>query len=421
MKRFAVLVVVLMCLASAEPFVFADTHIGVPLQIPANMKVHIFYQFSNGTTPDFWIQTGVSAIDLTSWLQENWVNYTLYSASTQILSFGGAQPVLMVIDGTVRLLNNGWTFVGGVVTVTGATTSVSAQYFGTAGYTWTLRARDASGATLYEVMTFKGTYGNGTTFQKTSNQYGVATISGVYTGTHTLQTWWGDHLTKSQSVSFTGTTTTDVSTYTRVLTDGSKRITMSLNNTAIPAIQYLSSANLKLNTVSASGLVSFKADCGSWAQSGQPAAVIVGAYSYVSTTSSWAWSGTMLEVSCSFPMTTVDMEIKWVASAPPDGGTQTTTPPQNPPVNNNPPPSEPPPSTEVPTQPWTPIAPLPNITTGGVPSVDTSAVAIVLIAVVVVLTVFGAKKLVSAQSITKLWEKRTGGKKQKKQKWGRSE
>lgn len=127
MKRFAVLVVVLMCLASAEPFVFADTHIGVPLQIPANMKVHIFYQFSNGTTPDFWIQTGVSAIDLTSWLQENWVNYTLYSASTQILSFGGAQPVLMVIDGTVRLLNNGWTFVGGVVTVTGATTSVSAQ------------------------------------------------------------------------------------------------------------------------------------------------------------------------------------------------------------------------------------------------------------------------------------------------------
>lgn len=87
-----------------------------------NLVGNVTYHFG-----DEYFSTTSSYATITAWFVDNWVNYTVSGAGTQTI-YNGSKPLYVLIDGTQSTETNGWTYAGGVVTVTSATYAVCMSF-----------------------------------------------------------------------------------------------------------------------------------------------------------------------------------------------------------------------------------------------------------------------------------------------------
>lgn len=187
--------------------------------------------------------------------------------------------------------------------------------------TLNLQARDSSGTNLPRSVTFSGTLGNGTTFTKTSNTNGLATLTTCY-GTHTVQVKWGAHLVKSStSFSVTSNKTQNFDTTIARLNSGNYYVLISINQTtpATPEVNGL--PNWKMYGISGSGQKDLKVDVANWVDTSQPSIIKVMGNPYET---GWNWDGTN-KILSGFTLDfdanpSLNLEMEWGTSSGGPGG-----------------------------------------------------------------------------------------------------
>jgi len=187
--------------------------------------------------------------------------------------------------------------------------------------TLNLQARDSSGTNLPRSVTFSGTLGNGTSFTKTSNTNGLATLTTCY-GTHTVQVKWGTHLVKSStSFSVTSNKTQNFDTTIARLNSGSYYVLISINQTtpATPEVNGL--PNWKMYGISGSGQKDLKVDITNWVDTSQPSIIKVMGNPYET---GWNWDGTN-KILSGFTLDfdanpSLNLEMEWGTSSGGPGG-----------------------------------------------------------------------------------------------------
>jgi hypothetical protein len=93
-------------------------HLPYSTFIPAGMKVHF---------GPYWISSSGVGVLITSWFVNGWTNYTVTASGTQQI-YHGDQPSTVYINGVNQPLGTGWSYSGGVVTITSAASSASLQW-----------------------------------------------------------------------------------------------------------------------------------------------------------------------------------------------------------------------------------------------------------------------------------------------------
>jgi len=273
--------------------------------------------------------------------------------------------------------------------------------------TLNLQARDSSGTNLPHSVTFSGTLGNGTSFTKTSNTNGLATLTTCY-GTHTVNIWWGTHLVGSTSTSVTSSPkTVDINTKIRRVTYGSNYLLASLNNTDLPSPTVVSGTEVKFVGATATGTIQLKLDVSNWKIQDEPVKVKVGTYTYERGAAGWNWDSTNKIWAFNIHFSTQDIIIYWeeaTTSGGSYGGTQTV--PAEPEEEE---------TGEGPTVPAQPTIPESYVIYKP-PAVDTTMVVVVLI-VVCAVVYLANHYLNNYGSVSKLWRKKLNSK--KKVKWKR--
>jgi len=187
--------------------------------------------------------------------------------------------------------------------------------------TLNLQARDSSGTNLPRSVAFSGTLGNGTSFTKTSNTNGLATLTTCY-GPHTVQVKWGTHLVKSStSFSVTSNKTQNFDTTIARLNSGSYYVLISINQTtpATPEVNGL--PNWKMYGISGSGQKDLKVDVANWVDTSQPSIIKVMGNPYET---GWNWDGTN-KILSGFTLDfdanpSLNLEMEWGTSSGGPGG-----------------------------------------------------------------------------------------------------
>jgi len=187
--------------------------------------------------------------------------------------------------------------------------------------TLNLQARDSSGTNLPRSVTFSGTLGNGTTFTKTSNTNGLATLTTCY-GTHTVQVKWGTHLVKSStSFSVTSNKTQNFDTTIARLNSGSYYVLISINQTTPVTPEINGLPNWKMYGISGSGQKDLKVDVANWVDTSQPSIIKVMGNPYET---GWNWDGTN-KILSGFTLDfdanpSLNLEMEWGTSSGGPGG-----------------------------------------------------------------------------------------------------
>ena len=96
---------------------------GMTLCVPKNVKLHLGSNYVSSTS---------TPMRISAWQSNNWVNYTVDNAGTQEVYNSTISPIIkpttVIIDGSVQAEGVGWTYSGGVTTVTMALGSVAIHY-----------------------------------------------------------------------------------------------------------------------------------------------------------------------------------------------------------------------------------------------------------------------------------------------------
>lgn len=191
--------------------------------------------------------------------------------------------------------------------------------------TLNLQARDSDELNLLRQIIFRGILGNGTSFDENSDSGGYLALATCY-GTHTVNTWWGEHLVDSSySFSVTADKTENIVTKVKRLSDGAKYILFSINETVIPTVTYVSDTELRLPLVSSTGTKELKIDNLNWVEVGQPHWIKYGSFEKNRGSSDWDWSDNVFKVPISF--STIDITIYWTEKQPPPVGPPGPGPP----------------------------------------------------------------------------------------------
>jgi hypothetical protein len=229
---------------------------------------------------------------------------------------------------------------------------VDDEYIGeeTSTYTWTLQARDKDSANLPRQVTFVGNYENGTAFSATSSSAGLATITGVEAGNHTVYAAWQSHNSANTTVDFSENTTTNIDTRIARLDSGSNYVLVSVDGTALNSPTEQANNGWKIESVAGTSQKQVVADLANWLVATEPAYFKVAGNTFDKAHSGWSFSSNI------FTFNYVDfdafsnptLEMVWGSGdGSPDGV------PSAPSVTPTPAPTEPPSFTvpTVPTQP----------------------------------------------------------------------
>jgi len=96
---------------------------GTLLCVPSGVKLHLGSNYVSSTS---------TPMRISAWQSNNWVNYTVDNAGTQEIFNSTISPTIkpttVIIDGSVQAEGAGWTYVGGVTTVSMALGSVAIHY-----------------------------------------------------------------------------------------------------------------------------------------------------------------------------------------------------------------------------------------------------------------------------------------------------
>ncbi|TET20624.1 hypothetical protein E3J74_01505 [Candidatus Bathyarchaeota archaeon] len=187
-----------------------------------------------------------------------------------------------------------------------------------------LQARDSDGTNLPRQVAFKGTIGNGTSFDENSNSNGYLTLPTCF-GTHTVNIWWGNHLVDaSREITVTSDQTENIDTKIQRLDSTTYYILFSLNDTDLPTVEFSSAKLMKFLSVSGSGTVEFKLDNENWVESGSPKTFKVSDYTYTSSSPDWSYVNHIFSHPVIFSER--DLTLTW--------GTEAEPPPSGPPPSN---------------------------------------------------------------------------------------
>ena len=94
----------------------APFHFPKNIQIPANIKVHFGDEWFTSTVP----------VKITSWFEDNWVNYTCEAGVQQL--YNGSKPSKVYFNNVLQVENNAWSYQEGVVTLISSGLDVSILY-----------------------------------------------------------------------------------------------------------------------------------------------------------------------------------------------------------------------------------------------------------------------------------------------------
>jgi hypothetical protein len=94
--------------------------------LPVDTRIKDGYQAIFG---DYWISTSGTDIIITSWMVSDWLTYTVDGSGTQQVYRG--EPSEVYVDGVKKDSGDGWSYTSNLVTVTGASSTVS-MFFGSA-------------------------------------------------------------------------------------------------------------------------------------------------------------------------------------------------------------------------------------------------------------------------------------------------
>jgi len=185
--------------------------------------------------------------------------------------------------------------------------------------TLTLQARDAEGTNLPKQMTLKGTMGNTTGFEVTSNTTGAYQLTTCY-GSHTINVWWTTHLVATATQSITSNTTLNIDTKVRRLNNGGYYVLFSLNNTDLTAPYLVGTYDWRIEGLTASGVTEFKMDNLHWLSTGAPKTITVGTVEY---TSGWTFAANIFKFSITINQ---HIAMSWEAGVAPPSPIWVTTP-----------------------------------------------------------------------------------------------
>lgn len=156
--------------------------------------------------------------------------------------------------------------------------------------TLTLQAQDSAGTNLPKQIDLKGTLGNGTSLDVTSDTNGNYVISGTCYGSYTINSWWGTHLINSTLINITSDQTLNIVSYVKRLNSGANYILMNLNNTALLTPEIVGTYNWRIDSQPPTSSVEFKLDNANWIKTSEPYSFTIGTESWSSGTAGWSFA-----------------------------------------------------------------------------------------------------------------------------------
>lgn len=264
--------------------------------------------------------------------------------------------------------------------------------------TLTLQARDKDGTNLPRQVTFKGTLGNGTSFEENSNSNALKILTTCY-GSHTINTWWSTHLIDaSHSVSVTSDKTENINTKIARLSSGSYYILISINQTTLPSPSLVGTKDWKMLGVSGSGFKQLKMDSANWVTTTEPETMKIDGNPYEK--SAWTWDPTnkILTRLLDLTGTAINIEMSWDVPTIPSGTTTTVTVTPVTPITS--PEEQPSNATQVPVT----IIPEYNQTSLEIPKQTVVLAACGVIAIVVI--AYGYNWVQNQGSLAAMWKKK---------------
>lgn len=91
---------------------------------------HPYIEGNGWRFDNYWFSTSSANATISSWYQNNWLNYTVTGAGTQQTYYTGSKPSNVYLNGVLKSENDGWSYFAGTTTITGATANASLFWAG---------------------------------------------------------------------------------------------------------------------------------------------------------------------------------------------------------------------------------------------------------------------------------------------------